>query len=54
MTNGALVEFELVELVELVEFDLRLFRAWSREHMKHRHKVVSGAKLFVASENFLR
>ena len=38
----------------LVKLDLRLLETLRRENMEHRHEVVSGAKLFVASENFLR
>ena len=47
-------DWRLYIILVLVEFDLRLFRAWSRKHMKHRQKVLSSAKLFVASDNFLR
>ena len=41
------------ELV-IVELQLRLFGAWRRKHMEHRHEVVSGAELLVTRENFLR
>ena len=36
------------------EFELRLFKAGRREHMEHRHEIVSIAELLVARENFLR
>ena len=39
-------------ILVLVEFDLRLLRAWIRKHMKDGHEVISGAKLFVSRENF--
>ena len=41
-------------ILELVEFDLRLFGAWHWEHMEHRHEVVSNAELFVSRANFFR
>ena len=44
----------LSTILILVILDLRLLETWRRENMKHQHKVVSGATLFVASENFLR
>ena len=47
-------EWGLSTILVLVEFDFRLLRAWRRKYMTHRHEVVSGAKLVVASENFLR
>ena len=41
-------------ILELIEFDLHFFGAWHREHMEHRHEVVSSAELFVSLENFFR
>ena len=41
-------------ILKLVKFDLRFFGAWLREHMEHRHEVVSSAELFVSGENFFR
>ena len=46
-------KWRLCTILVLVEFDFRLFGAWRREHMEHRHEVVSGAELFVASLAFL-
>ena len=41
-------------ILVIIEFNLGLVGAWNREHVKHRHKVVTCVKLFVASRNFLR
>ena len=49
MTNNAFVQY-----LYIIELNLGLFGAWNIEHVKHLHKVVTCAKLFVASENFLR
>ena len=47
-------ERRLCTILVLVEFDLRVFGAWHREHMEHRHEVGSSAELFVSRKNFLR
>ena len=41
-------ERRLYIILILVDFYLRLFGTWRRKHMKHRHEIVSGAKLLVA------
>ena len=57
LKNGLKVRIDdercLSTIFVLVEFDLRLFGAWPREHMEKRHEVGSGAKLFVSRENLL-
>ena len=37
-----------------VKLELRLHGTWRKENMENRQKVVSGANLFVPSENYLR
>ena len=44
----------LSTILVLVEFDLRMLGAWSREHMENRHEVVPGTELLVSREDFLR
>ena len=47
-------ERRLCTILVLVELDLRVFGALHREHMEHRHEVVSSQVLFVSRKNFLQ
>ena len=41
-------EWRYCKILVLVELDLRLLTDWHREHMEHRDKDISIAKLFVS------
>ena len=41
-------------ILVIIKFNLGLFGVWNMEQVKHRHKVVTCEKLFVASQNFFR